>query len=352
MRILAGLAIVTALWWGKAVLVPVVVSILISYALEPMVFWLEACRIRRMVAVPLILVMLASGFGLACYGLRGEAVAFVDRVPSAIHTMSQTIVRAYQGGQGASGTLTKMKDAAHELETATRGTPPENDGVAAVRIEQPTFKWSDWMLQGSRSAIEMAGQLLFVLCLTYSLLIAGDLYKRKLVHLVPTFSDKKVTVQILDEINRQIEWFLMARVMISLIVGVAITIVFHLVGLRDAGVWGVIAAVLFTIPIVGPTVLVVCASVAAFVQFGTIGATLGVTAMCVGIGAAEGNILTPLLMSRVGEMNAAAVFVSLIFWGWIWGGWGLFLAVPVMSSIKAICERVTEFNPVAEMLKA
>jgi predicted PurR-regulated permease PerM len=78
---------------------------------------------------------------------------------------------------------------------------------------------------------------------------------------------------------------------------------------------------------------------------------VGVGSLCVVIGAVEGNVLTPWLMSRVGEMNAVAVFVSLLFCGWVWGGWGLLLAVPITAAVKAICERIPEFSAVAEMLK-
>jgi predicted PurR-regulated permease PerM len=162
-----------------------------------------------------------------------------------------------------------------------------------------------------------------VLCLVYYLLAAGDLYKRKLVRMVPTLSRKKITVEILAEIDRQIERFLLARVGISLLVGVVVWLAFRLLGLDEAGVWGVLSAVLFAIPIVGPTVVVVAATLAGFVQF----------------------------MSRVGEMNAVAVFMSLLFWGWIWGAWGLLLAVPITAAVKAVCERVPDFHAFAELLK-
>ena len=69
------------------------------------------------------------------------------------------------------------------------------------------------------------------------------------------------------------------------------------------------------------------------------------------LGAFEGNVLTPWLMIRVGEMNAVAVFVSLLFWGWLWGVWGLLLAVPITAAIKAVCERIDDLAPVAELLR-
>jgi predicted PurR-regulated permease PerM len=347
---LSVLAIVTMLWWGQAVLIPVVLSILISYALEPFVARLGAHRVGRALAVPLLLTALIAIGGAGAYLLRGEAVAFLGRLPEAAHTISQAI-------QGATrdtpGTMAKVQQAARELETAARNATKKNaqDGVTPVRIEEPTFKWSDWMWQGSYGAAELAAQMFVVLCLVYYLLMAGDMYKRKLVHMVPTLSEKKVTVEILGEIDRQIERFLLARVVISLAVGVAIWLSFHLLGVEEAGVWGVLAAVLFAIPIVGPTVVVVAAALAAFVQFGSIGMTMAVGGLCVVIGALEGNVLTPWLMSRAGEMNAVATFVSLLFWGWIWGIWGLLLAVPITAAVKAVCERVPELHPVAELLK-
>jgi predicted PurR-regulated permease PerM len=128
-------------------------------------------------------------------------------------------------------------------------------------------------------------------------------------------------------------------------------LVFRLLGLGQAGVWGVLSAVLFAIPFVGPFVIVAGAALGAFVTSGSLGTAAIVGGLCTTIGAFEGNVLTPWLMSRVGKMNAGAVFVSLLFWGWIWGVWGLLLAVPITAAVKAVCERIPEFNPFAELLR-
>ena len=169
------------------------------------------------------------------------------------------------------------------------------------------------------------------------------------MRIVPTLSNKKVTVEILTEINRQIERFLIARVAISLIVGVAIWLSFRLLGLDDAGIWGVLSAVLFAVPIVGPILVVVAATVAAFVQFGSVGMAVGVGGLCIVIGTVEGNILTPWLMSRVGEMNAVAVFVSLLS-GDGSGEPGAGARRADHAAAKAVCERIPEFSVLAEIL--
>jgi predicted PurR-regulated permease PerM len=130
-------------------------------------------------------------------------------------------------------------------------------------------------------------------------------------------SEKKTAIHILTEIDRQVAQFLWARVAISVAVGVAMWIAFRLLGLEDAGVWGVLSGLLFTVPIAGPLIVIVGAGLAGFVQIGTVGMTAAAAGVASIIAALEGYVLTPLLMSRVGEMNAVAVFISLMFWGWI-----------------------------------
>jgi predicted PurR-regulated permease PerM len=349
MRVVAGVALVAGLWLGKVVLIPIVLSVLISYALEPLVARLQSWHLPRVLGVPVVLTILLASGAAVTYGLRGEAAAFIERLPSGVHVVATAIQRATRGRPGA---VTRVQQAADELESAANAaTGRKRDGVTQVWIDEPTLKWSNWLWQGWQGALEFGAQSFVVLCLVYYLLMAGDLYKRKIVRMVPTLSDRKVTVGILDEINRQIERFLVARVLISVIVGAAVWLSFRLLGVEEAGIWGVISAVLYAIPIVGPTVVVVGAAIAAFVQFRSLEMTAVVAGVSVAIGAIEGNVLTPWLMSRAGDMNAGAVFVSLMFWGWIWGVWGLLLAVPITAAVKATCERIPEFQNVAELLK-
>jgi predicted PurR-regulated permease PerM len=296
-------------------------------------------------------IVLSGGVGVV-YSLRGEAAAFIERLPAGAHVVATAIQRATRG---TPGTVTKVQQAAVELENAanaaTNTRKNARDGETAVRIDEPTFKLSNWFWQGWQGALAFGAQSFAVFCLVYYLLAAGDLYKRKLVRMVPTMSDRKVTVGILDEINRQIERFLIMRVVISVVVGGAVWLSFRLLGVEEAGVWGVISIVLYNVPYVGPAAVVAGSTVAAFVQFGTLEMTAVVAGVGVAIGAIEGNVLTPWLMSRAGDMNAGAVFVSLMFWGWIWGVWGFLLAVPIMAAVKTACERIPEFNAAAELLK-
>jgi predicted PurR-regulated permease PerM len=127
-------------------------------------------------------------------------------------------------------------------------------------------------------------------------------------------------------------------------------VAFRLLGVEEPGIWALLSALLFPIPVVGHVVVTLTVIVAAFLQFESLGMAVLVGSVTGVIAGVEGNVLTPWLMSRVGDMNAAAVFVSLMFWGWLWGIWGLVLAVPMTAAVKVLCERVDELNPIAELL--
>jgi predicted PurR-regulated permease PerM len=350
-RLVPALAVIVGLWGGQVVLIPLVLSVLVSYALEPFVSRMGSLHVVRSVAVPLLLVTLLSVTGFGIYSLRSEAVLFIEQLPEA----SRTVRQLFQPDRNQPGAVAKVQQAAQELENAAKDASGPNRatrGVTTVRIEEPTFRWSDYLWQGSRGLLEFAGQLFVVLCLVYYLLASGDLYKRKLVRIAgPSLSQKKITVQILEEIDRQIERFLLARLSISVVVGIVVWIGFRLLGLREPGIWGLVAAVLFAVPYVGPAAVTFGAAVAGFVQFGSLSMAGAAGGLTLTIAAIEGNVLTPWLMSRAGRMNAVAVFVSLLFWGWIWGVWGLFLAVPIMAAATAVCERIDALSSYAELLK-
>jgi predicted PurR-regulated permease PerM len=350
-RLVPALLVIGALWWGQVLLIPLVLSVLMSYALEPFVSRLVSVRIPRPLAVLVLLSTLLSVVGFGIYSLRVEAVAFVEQLPDAARTVREVLQPTRRDQPGA---VAKVQQAARELERAATDAagPRQPTGATPVRIEEPTFRWSDYLWQWSRGVLQLAGQVFVVLCLVYFLSASGDLYKRKLVRIAGrSLSQKKITLQILEEIDRQIERFLVARLSISLIVGLVVWIGFRWLGLREAGIWGLVAAVLFAVPYVGPAVVTIGAAVAGFVQFGSLSMAGAAGGLALTIAAIEGNVLAPWLLSRAGRMNAVAVFVSLLFWGWIWGVWGLFLAVPMMAAAKAVCERIDDLSSYAEWLK-
>jgi predicted PurR-regulated permease PerM len=197
----------------------------------------------------------------------------------------------------------------------------------------------------------LVSQLAMVCFLAYFLLLADDLFKRKLVkHASSTLAGKKITVNVLDLIGTQIEQFMLVQIFTSVLVGVATGLALWWLGLRSAAVWGLAAGIFNSVPYFGPFIVTAGLAVVAFLQYGTFGMTALVSGVALLITSLEGWVLTPTLMGRTAQMNRVAVFAGLLFWSWMGGIWGTLLAVPMMMVVKVICDHVEDFEPVADFL--
>jgi len=176
------------------------------------------------------------------------------------------------------------------------------------------------------------------------------LFKRKLVEIVGSFSQKKITVMVLDDIAVQVEQFLIIQILTSAGVAVATWGALWWLGLEQAALWGLVAGILNSIPYYGPLLVTAGLSIVGFLQFGTIGMTAAVAGVSLLITTVEGSLLTPALMGRAASMNRVAIFAGLLFWSWVWGIWGMLLAVPMMMVIKVVCDHVDSLQPVGHLL--
>jgi predicted PurR-regulated permease PerM len=348
--ILAGLAVIAAIWAGQDVLIPLVFGALMSYALDPLHRRFVALGMPRGLAAVLLLVAVLGIAIVGAVALRNQASTFVNRLPA----LTQKLRQALRDGRGAFGsTVQPMQQAANELKKAAdESIPRAAPGITRVLVEDPPMRLSDLLWKGTMGAIGFAAQATIVLFLVYYMLASGDRYKRKLLEIAgPSRFRKRLTLEIVNGITAQMERFLIARVLITGIVGVATGLGLWALGMPQPVMWGIAAGVLNNIPYLGPATVVGAATLTALVQFGTLemaGAVCGVSAS---IAMLEGFLVTPWIMGRAGRMDTGVVFVSLMFWGWLWGIWGLLFAVPIMMAIKAACDHIPEFNAVSELLR-
>ena len=352
---LMSIAIVTGtagLWFAQSILIPIVLAVFISYALDPFQRRLVKWRVPQAVSAALLLGTIVAGVGGGAFLLRNQMGNFLAELPIAAQKVRAAVHDALPIGPGP---MAQVQQAADELRhaatEATGNAATSTRGVTRVQVEQPGLAVSDLLWQGTLSAVEIGGQVILVLALSYYLLASGDLFKRKLVKMTgTTLSDKKLTVELLNQIDTQIASYLVVRAAISCIVTVATSVAFWALGLDNPVVWGVMAGLLNVIPYVGPALVAGGAGVAGFLQFGTLTMAGVAAGTAVLIATLEGFLISPWLMGRAGRMNAAAVFIGLSFLGWIWGIWGLLLAVPIMMAVKAICDHVEDLKPIGEML--
>ena len=344
LTVLTVIAVTWALYVAQTFFVPLLVGVVISLLLSPVVEALYRARVPRPAGAAVVLTLVIVMFAAIGSKLSAPAADLAEELPRVARQVRQSLVRMTVARESA---MANLQEAAAELKTAAEAAPRDRSGAQPVRVVDPPTRLRDYVITGTG----IAAQILLVLFLVFFLLSAGDLYKRKFVKLAgPSLSHKKITVQIIDEVREQIGVYLRTLVVVSAIVGIATWLAYSAVGMPNAAVWGLLAAIANVVPYIGPTLVAGAASVMAFSHFGTVSQALLVGAIQIVITSLEGFLLTPHLMSRSARMNPVAMFVGLLFWGWLWGAWGVVLGVPLLMAIKVIADRVDDLQGVGELL--
>jgi len=352
--ILATIAFIFALQWAQKFFVPLLLGILIAYTLNPVVRWLERWHIRRIIGATLVTAMIVGAMGGTLYRLQGEFFNILDELPKLTHK----VTRILSNTSGERSTLQQMQAAAAEIERAAsnvgadarRAVQQRRQSAPAAAASSP-IRVMDWVLAGSMSLAAFLSQATMVIFLVFFLLLAGDTFKRKLVKLTgPSLTRKKVTVHILDDINTSIQSYMFMLLVTNILLALLMWGALRLIGLENAGAWAAFAGVAHLMPYFGPLVITVATGMAAFLQFETLSMVMLVAGASLVIATLVGMVVATWMTGKIARMNPAAVFVSLLFWGWLWGVWGLLLGVPVVMVLKVVAERVEGMEIVSELL--
>ena len=355
LAMVSTVALIYALQWTQSVLVPFVIGVLVAYALEPSVSWMERRKLPRAIGAAIALALVLGVLGVGVYTLSGQVLQIVRQIPEAAERVRER-VRSRNLQTGAFGEVQK---AANELQktaevASAQSEPKREPGTAAVQkveVVEPAFDAKSYLYWGGLNLIGAAGQFAVIVFLVYFFLVTGDLYKRKIVKIAgPRLWQKKLTVQILDEINVQISSFIRVQVLTSFIVAVATAAALWFLGVQQYIIWGLLAGIFNSIPYIGPILVSGGLAIVAFIQFNDVGKTMTVCGVAFAITSLEGFLLTPALMGRAARMNPVAIFVGLLFWSWIWGVWGAVLAVPMLMMLKAVCDHIEDLQPIGELL--
>jgi predicted PurR-regulated permease PerM len=350
---LAILATVFFLRSAEAVFIPIALAVMTACALAPIVGWLKRIlRLPRPIGAAITLLALCALLVAGANSLQPQFLRILDVVPRAAAQFTAAMRASARSHDGA---LRKLNRAATELERAaavasTRGTqspaPP-----AAVPVTQVAPSFTRYIMMGTANAVAGAGQLFVVLSLVFFLLISGDSFRLALVRASGTsLTRKKLVLRTMATIVGQVQRYLLLQVVTSALLGVIIGVVFGVVGLDNALFWACCGALLHMIPYVGPAVFLVIVTMVGYVQFNawvpvaTIVSTILVSTGIIGM------LLVPWLTQRVGRLNAITVFVTLLFWGWLWGVWGLLLGIPIMMALNVICEHAAGLQHISYFL--
>ncbi|WP_442907874.1 AI-2E family transporter [Janthinobacterium sp. GW460P] len=346
--IIATVSFIYALQWAQKFLIPVIFGIFIAYTLNPVVAWLEKLRLPRAIGATAVTALILFGSIVVVERVQGEFESIVEELPAATHKLSR-LIAANTGGKNS--TFQKMQAVANEIEQVAAGAEARRNNRRAAAAEAPNFKIMDWVWAGSLGLVGFLSQATMVIFLVFFLLLSGDTFKRKLVKLTgPSLSRKKVTVHILEDINTSIQNYMFMLLVTNVLLAVLMWIALRVIGLENAGAWAIVAGLLHIMPYFGPLLITIATGLVAFLQFESLEMVLLVTGTSMAIATLVGTFVTTWMTGRIARMNPTAVFVSLLFWGWLWGVWGLLLGVPIIVMVKVVAERVQGMEVVAELL--
>lgn len=346
--VLAVFAVCAAAKLAAAFLIPVVVGMLASYSLKPMVTSLERMHIHRALGSAVVLLVLTALVAGGVFLLRDDAVSALAELPNAARKIR---LAAHENARQPEGPMGHVRAAAAELNRAAAEATGGGAPAAAPAPPPAPNALQRWLSEQSGKALDVVIEIAVAGLLAYFLLAAGDSFRRKLVHVAgPTLAARRITVEILDEIDQQVQRYLMTMLVINTLIGIATWAILLAFGVNHAVLWAVFAAIVHIIPYAGSAVTILATGVATFVQYDefaralAVAGLVGVAATLIGMG------LSAWMLGRAFRMNAVAVFVALLFFGWLWGGWGLLVGVPLLAVVKTTADRIPSLERLATLL--
>jgi predicted PurR-regulated permease PerM len=335
--LLGVLGTIAFLYFASPVVLPIFLACVGGMTLKPLIRWMSYCHLRPPFAAAIVLGLAITGVAVGFLQLGRPAMAWMNEAPLHMSELRQRVQKIFPRIARFSRAAAAVHDLGATSQEENKTTTVE---LKTSRVPSTLLNWTGSLLAG-------VGETLVLL---YLLLASGDLFLQKLVHVMPTFSDKKRAVEISHEIQQNISNYLFSVTLINLGLGTIVSGGLYFMGVPNAAMWGMLVALLNFVPYFGPLAGIILLAAVGLLTFETLWQAVLPPAWYLALHACEANFVTPILLGRRFTLNAVVIFVSLIFWTWLWGVPGALLSVPILVSIKVICDRIPSMSPVSEVL--
>ena len=333
------LACFYTLFFAEGFFAPLVLAMVFNFFLSPFVRALKKLWIPEAAGAGIVMLTVIFGLGLLIYEFSGSVSEWVGRAPAILG--------------GISTELQKLKKPVEKVSQATEQVNKLTQVAAGDQSKKPTQVEMkrpgafDGFFTKTRDVVL---EVVVFLVMLYFLLASGDLFLRKLIHVLPRFEDKKRAVLIMRQIEDHISKYLITVAMINACLGVAGGLVFWALGMPNPALWGALAFVLNFIPYLGALAEILIVGVVAAATFPHLSHALLVPTCYLALAAIEGNFVTPYIMGRRMTLNPVVIFVAVTFGGFLWGILGVFLAVPALVMLKIFCDHIEPLASFGEFL--
>jgi len=336
-RVIIIFGIVLAIcYFARIVILPIVIAWVASLLLKQPVQWLGKLHVPAPVAAFIVLAIFAGVVGFSVITLGKPAAVWIQSAPENLPKLKEKFQKILQPAAHLSAVASSMGN----LGEPTKTKEPTSVTIADNHVANSLFNWTWTVLAGVGETI----------ALIFLLLASGDLFLNKLVHVLPTLHNKKQAVEISHEIQHSISRYLFSVTVINICFGLLVGLGLHLAGMPGAAMWGGVAAVVNFIPYLGPIIGISAVAVTGLLAFDSIGQGLLPAAIYLAIHLTEANLVTPFILGRRFTLNPVIIFITLIFFVWLWGVLGALLAVPLLVAAKVLCENIPPFSPWGELL--
>jgi predicted PurR-regulated permease PerM len=332
--LLALVALVASLKLAEDFFLPVVLAVLMSFVLAPLVRALARLRLPTPLAAGVVLLTVLGGLGFGIYELAQPAAEWMARAPRELRRLEEAL-------RPLVAPVEKVQKATEQVERIA-GVGAESDSVT---VKDNKLGWRLAVRTGSFFATTVA-----VVMLLYFLLASGDFFLRKLIRVLPHHEARANAVDIARKVEAETSKYLFMVSVVNICLGAVLGVAFALLGLPNPLLWGVVATSVAFIPYIGHWLGIAIVGTAALLTLGNPGQTLAIVGVYALIAFLDGNVISPLVMGRRMVLNPVAVFVGLLFWTWLWGIPGAFMAVPILSTLKILSDHLPQWEALGEFL--
>jgi predicted PurR-regulated permease PerM len=312
------------LYVAREILIPILFAFILNLLLQPAMGALTRLRLPRAIAALLMILVFFGAVGGIGVSISAPAAEWIAKAPESLTRLEQRLYFLKKP-------LAQLQDATKRVEDMAQG----NQGNVTVAVNSPGL--SSLLLLNTQSFLVGLGVTVVLL---FFLLVTGDMFLRRFVEIIPKFSNKKQLVDISQEIERNISGYLFTITLMNMAVGFLTGLAAYLFGMSDPILWGVAALLLNYLPIFGPLLGTGMLLLAGLVTFDSIWQALLPAGAYLIIHIIEGETITPMLLARRFILNPVLVIISIVFWYWMWGVAGALLAVPLLATLKIICDRI------------
>lgn len=331
------IAFVYFLYFAGPILIPITLALLISTMLSPIQRQFLRLKIPAAIGASLIVFAMTAGIVTTAFVLASPAQSWLQRVPLTLHRLEMNL-RVFKQP------LQELQKATEKLEQATK---IDGDGTVVAEVRMRDSSMSDALLNSTTQVLISAG---IVVVLVLFFLLNTDGFLSKLVGIIPTLSDKKRAVEIVRNIQEDVAHYLFVLTIINVGLGVVMGVVAALLGLPNPILWGALVTLLSFAPYAGSSLTAIILTLVGMMHFDSLFQALVAPAVFLILIFFYGNVLIPYTLGRRLSLSPVAIFLAIVFWGWLWGIPGALLAVPILASFKIVCESFPSLRNISEFL--